>query len=260
MHIVADNLTITKEVVAEALQRRDPAPIRKLVRRCEAAGAGMIDINSGPLSRNPEELMAFLVDSVRAATDLPLLLDTSNPVALEAGLQACQGQAIINGFSLEPDKLSLILPLARRFNTRIIGYLLYPDSNVPVDGAERLTVALELFSRFSEAGLTPEQLIIDPVVPPLIWQNGHTQAMEVVNVIRTLPDLLGFKVETIAGISNLTTGPGNREQKPGFEQAYTAMLASAGLTMAMVNVFHAGTVAAIQACNRLISAKVFSWL
>ena len=260
MYIVADNLTITKDVVAEALQRRDPGPIRDLVRRCETAGADMIDINSGPLSRNAKELMVFLVDSVRQATTLPLLLDTSNPVALEAGLQACGGRAIINGFSLEPDKLSLILPLARKFNTRIIGYLLYPDSNVPADGAERLTVALELYSRFTEAGLPPEQLIIDPIIPPLIWQDGRTQAMEVLDVIRTLPDLLGFKVETIAGVSNLTTGPGNREQKPVFEHTYTAMLASAGLTMALVNVFHAGTMATIRACNSLTSAKVFSWL
>jgi 5-methyltetrahydrofolate corrinoid/iron sulfur protein methyltransferase len=260
VHIVADNLTITKDVVAEALQRRDPIPIGELVRSCEAAGAGMIDINPGPLSRNPEELMVFLVDSVRAATELPLLLDTSNPVALEAGLLACGGRAIINGFSLEPDKLSLILPLALRFNTRIIGYLLYPDSNVPADGAERLTVALELYSRFSEAGLTPEQLIIDPIIPPLIWQNGHTQAMEVVSVIRTLPDLLGFNVDTIAGISNLTSGPGNREQKPVFEQSYVSMLASAGLSMALVNVFHAGTMATIRACNALTSTKVFSWI
>ena len=260
MHIVADNLTITKEVVAKALQRRDPGPIGELVRRCEMAGADMIDINSGPLSRNAEELMVFLVDSVRQATALPLLLDTSNPVALEAGLQACQGRAIINGFSLEPDKLSLILPLARRFHTRIIGYLLYPDSNVPADSAERLAVALELFSRFSEAGLSPEQLLIDPIIPPLIWPNGQIQAMEVLQVIRTLPDLLGFPVDTIAGISNLTTGPGNQEQKPVFEQTYTAMLASAGLTMALVNIFHTGTMATIRACNTLTSAKVFSWL
>jgi 5-methyltetrahydrofolate corrinoid/iron sulfur protein methyltransferase len=260
VHIVADNLTITNAVIADALTRRDPNPIGKLVRNCEAAGAVMIDINSGPLTRHPQESMVFLVDSVRAATDLPLLLDTSNPAALEAGLQACGGRAIINGFSLEPDKLSLILPLARRFDTRIIGYLLYPDSNVPADGAERLTVALELFSRFSEAGLAPEQLIIDPVVPPLIWQNGHIQAMEVLNVIRTLPDLLGFKVDTIAGLSNLTSGPGHREQKPIFEQSYTAMLASAGLTMALVNVFHSGTMAAIRVCNTLTGTKVFSWI
>ncbi len=260
MDIVADNLTITNAIIADAVQRMDPTPIQNLVRRCQKAGAGMIDINSGPLSRKPEELMTFLVDSVRKVSNLPLLLDSSNAVALEAGLQACRGRAIINGFSLEPDKLALILPLARKFETGIIGYLLYPDSNVPTDGAERLTVALELYSRFSEAGLAPEQLIIDPVIPPLLWQNGHTQAMEVVNVIRTLPDLLGFKVQTIAGISNLTTGPGNQAQKPVFEQVYTAMLAEAGLTMALVNVFHTGTMAAIRACNTLISTKVFSWL
>jgi 5-methyltetrahydrofolate corrinoid/iron sulfur protein methyltransferase len=260
VRIITDNLTITNPIVAEAINRMDPEPIKKLVRQCEAAGAEMIDINSGPLTRNPEEKMAFLVESVRQASKLPLLLDTSNPIALEAGLKTCKGKAIINGFSLEPEKLSRILPLAREFNTRIIGYLLYPDSNVPADGAGRLTVALELYSRFSEAGLAGEQLIIDPVIPPLVWQDGHAQAMEVLNVIRTLPDLLGYKVQTIAGISNLTSGPGDKARKRIFEQCYVAMLAEAGLTMALMNVFHTETIASIQACTVLTSTKIFSWV
>lgn len=260
MQIVADNLTVTNSIVAAAIDGMNPEPICDLVRRCLAAGAEIIDINSGPLTKQPAEKMTFLVQSVRAVTALPLVLDTSNPAALEAGLIACNGKAVINGFSLEPDKLDHILPLARTFKTRIIGYLLYPDSNVPADGTERLTVALEIFNKAKEAGLAPEQLLIDPVVPPLIWQNGHIQAMEVVKVIRTLPDLLGFPVQTIAGISNLTTGSGSADRKPVFEQAYTAMLAEAGLNLALINVFHRDTVETIRACSTLMSERIFSWL
>jgi 5-methyltetrahydrofolate corrinoid/iron sulfur protein methyltransferase len=260
MHIVADNLTITSMRIANAVQQMDPEPIINLARYCEAAGAEMIDINSGPLTHDPVEKMTFLVESVRKATGLPLFLDTSNPVAMEAGLLACNGKAIINGFSLEPDKLANILPLARKFNTAIIGYLLNPDSSVPADGAERLTVALELSARCSEANLSPEKLIIDPIIPPLIWPNGHVQAMDVVQVIRTLPDLLDYKVRTIAGISNLTSGPGNADRKPVFEQCYVAMLAEAGLDMALMNVAHAGTIAAVKACNTLTGTKIFSWI
>ena len=259
MQIVADNLTITNPRIADAINRMDPGPIIDLVRRCQAAGAQMIDINPGPLTKRPEEKMAFLVTTVRQATEMPLLLDTSNPTALEAGLHACGGHAIVNGFSLEPAKLESILPLARAYRSKIIGYLLYPNSNVPPDAAERLTIALEIFSRHCEAGLAPELLIIDPVVPPLIWQNGHTQAMEVVKVIRTLPELLGFPVETIAGISNLTSGSGNAVHKPIYEQCYTAMLAEAGLSMALVNVLHTHTVATIRASTSLLSDKIFSW-
>jgi len=260
VYIIADNLTITNPDVADAMDRTNPEKIFHLVRQCQAAGAEMIDINSGPLTKQPAEKMTFLVESVRQTTDLPLLLDTSNPMALEAGLKACKGKAVINGFSLEQEKLEHILPLARAFDTDIIGYLLYPNSNVPPDGAERLAVALELFAKCQEAGIDGDRLIIDPVIPPLIWQNGHTQAMEVVQVIRTLPDLLGFPVKTIAGISNLTSGRGHQNRKPVFEQCYTAILAEAGLSMALINVFHHGTIAAIRACNILMSDKVFSWL
>ncbi len=260
MLIVADNLTITNTSISDAIDRRDPGPILDLVKRCQAAGAEMIDINSGPLTKKPEEKMRFLVQSVRKATNLPILLDTSNPTALAAGLEACNGAAVINGFSLEPEKLEHILPLAKTFNSRIIGYLLYPNSNVPPDEGERMTIALELFAKCQEAGLADGQLIIDPVIPPLIWQNGHMQAMEVIKVIRNLPELLGFPTQTIAGISNLTTGPGDKTRKPVFEQCYTAMLAEAGLTMALINVFHSETVASVQACTRLMSGKIFSWL
>jgi cobalamin-dependent methionine synthase I len=72
--------------------------------------------------------MTFVVETVRAVTDLPLFLDTINPAALEAGLAACGGQAIINGFSLELDKIARVLLSARKL-ARLTGdphaYLFY---------------------------------------------------------------------------------------------------------------------------------------
>ena len=83
MIIVADNLHIVNTTVADALQRMDPQPIQKLVRRCAKAGAQAIDIYSGPLAKWPEKRFAFLVETVQEITSLPLLLDTTNPTALK---------------------------------------------------------------------------------------------------------------------------------------------------------------------------------
>lgn len=57
-----------------------------------------------------------------------------------------------------------------------------------------------MFNECRKAGIQPQRLIIDPVVAPLVWQDGNLQNMEVLEVIRTLPDLLGFPVRTIAGM------------------------------------------------------------
>jgi 5-methyltetrahydrofolate corrinoid/iron sulfur protein methyltransferase len=179
---------------------------------------------------------------------------------MEAGLEACKDRkAIINGFSLEPKKLEKMLPLAKAYNASIVGYLLHPDSRVPVDASERLSIAVELYKRFKEEGLDNGQLIIDPIVVPITWENGAMQSREVLTVIRKLPELLGFPVKTIAGVSNLTSGKASRKKKQALEAAYISMLAEAGLSMALVNMFHDETLMIARACNVLSRDKIFTW-
>jgi len=259
MILIADNIQITNKTIEKAVNEMNPEPIQQMAKACEAAGAEMLDINSGPLSRDPEKKMAFLMESVQAVSDLPVLIDTANPRAVEAGLRANRKTAIINGFSLEPAKLESILPLANKFDADIIGYLLYPNSHVPNDGAERLSVAVELYGEFQNAGIDKDHLIIDPIVAPVMWQNGNLQDTEILSVIRQLPELLGFPVRTVAGLSNLTTGRGDKEKKLLLEKAYLPMLAASGLSMVLMNIFHHETVSVAKACKSLMSQKVFAW-
>lgn len=259
MIVVADNLQVVNPVVAEALARFDPEPIRDLVERCRMAGAQAIDINSGPLPKAPEKHFTFLVETVQGATSLPLLLDTTNPEALKAGLHICRRPVIINGFSLEPVRLERILPLAAECDADIIGYLLGAGSQVPVEEDEMMALAVELYDAFSRTGLGPERLIIDPVIAPLRWDNGLRHNQAVLNVIRALPDLLGAPVRTIAGISNLASGPVPVSRKIELENAFLPMLAAAGLNMALLNVFHRPAVQTAALCDALLGDKVFAW-
>lgn len=259
MILVADNLQITDPAIQKAVHNRDPEPIAAIVRECEAAGAGAIDINSGPLSRDPAKKMAFLVKTVQASTDLPVLIDTANPAAMAAGLAASQKKAVINGFSLEPGRLATILPLAVQYQVDIVGFLLLPGGQVPLDEDTRLSTALDLYQAALAAGLPPERLIIDPVIVPLLWQSPDNQAAVVLSVIRQLPDLLGFPVRTIAGISNLTTGRAGPSKKQLLEQTYLPMLAAAGLDMALLNMRRQGSVRTGRVCDALLSSKIFTW-
>lgn len=259
MIIAADNLQITNQTIERAIKEMDPAPIQEIVRRCEDAGADIIDINPGPLTRDGAEKMAFLVDAVQQVTDLPLCLDTANPAAMESGIKSCKGQVIINGFSLQQEKLAIMLPLAQRYDCDIIGFLLLPNGQVPTDANGRLSAAVRLLEECVKAGLEPSRLIIDPVIIPITWDTGHHQALAVLSVLKMLPELLGFKVRTIAGLSNFTAGRGPREQKLLLEEVYLSMLAAAGLTIALINVLHAGTIRVAKACDAITSAKVFAW-
>ena len=259
MIVVADNLHILNPAVAQAVENLDADPIRELVRYCEQAGAQAIDINPGPLVREPQKRFAFLVETVREVTNLPLVLDTGNAGALEAGLAACGGKALINGFSLEPAKLERILPLAQRYDADIIGYLLNAHSQVPIDAAEMMAVAVDLFQTYVERGLAAERLIIDPVIAPLSWHDGLPHNQAVLEVLRNLEDLLGAPVRTMAGLSNLASGPAAAHRKVALEMAYLPMLAAAGLDMVLLNVRHTSTVRLAQVCDALLGDKIFAW-
>lgn len=144
MKLIADNLRITRPDIRRALERFDPEPVQTLVKACEARKAWAIDVNTGPLGKQAEPGMRFFMEAVQAVTDLPLVIDTANPDAMTAGVKAANNRIILNGFSLEPRKLERILPLARDCDADIVGFLLYPDSRVPTDAAQRFEVAMEL--------------------------------------------------------------------------------------------------------------------
>ncbi len=259
MKLLADNIRITKASVQDALERKDPAPIQDMAGRCAAAGAQAIDINTGPLKRDPETAMTFFVSAVQAVTDLPLVIDTTNPVAMEAGLSAASNPAIINGISLEPEKLEKILPLAKTYDADLVGFLLPRDSRVPRENDERFEIALALTDAVERSGIPRERLILDPVVPPLSWDDGLARARDVVETIRMLPDLLGFPVRTMAGLSNLTTGAADKHKKNRLETVYLSMLANAGLDYLMLDILNSEVVAAARTADTMVNGDIFSW-
>ena len=259
MIIVADNLTITNPVISDAIAGRDPKPIANMVRACVAAGADAIDINPGPLKKNAAEIMTFLVETVQAATTTPLLLDTTSAEAIGAGLAAARNRIIINGFSLEPQKCRDILPLAKTFGVDIIGYILRPDSSVPTEAAEFFEIALELIEAAQKAGVAIDRLIIDPVVAPLIWDNGAAHNRALLSFLSRREDLAGAPLRSIAGLSNLSAGRAPAEKKRLVQKTFLPMMAAVGLDMVLMDVFQADVTAAAKACDLITGEKIFSW-
>ena len=245
--------------IAKAMNDMDPKPIQDLASEIKSSGAKIIDLNPGPLRKDCNKMMAFLIDSVQEVTDLRLCLDTPNPGAIETGLTICKDKPIINGFSLEAHKTEKILPLAVEFDTEIVGFLLHPDGKVPRSLDERLSLAVTLAGEANKAGLPPERLIIDPVVVPILWEEGTSQARDVLSCISLLPDLLGFPVRTVVGLSNLTSGRGAKTDSLLIEEVYLAMLAEAGLDLALLNVFRKRSVATAFVCDSIKNSRVWSW-
>ena len=258
MILTADNIRITNSIIQRAVSNTDAVSIQEMAAKLETSGANWIDINTGPLKSRPEEKMEFLVRSIQDVTDLPIILDTINPSAIREGLSVNKNRAIINGFSLERDKLNKILPIAAEFNADIIGYLLDSKGLPPFDTQDRLNIALELYQECRKSDVSEKKLIIDPVIAPLLWNDGAKRNMELLNIIRMLPDMLGFPVKTIAGLSNLTSGIKDMEKRIILQKAYLSMLSASGLSIVLMDILSKPLVDMAKTCNLITSERPLS--
>jgi 5-methyltetrahydrofolate corrinoid/iron sulfur protein methyltransferase len=236
MILAADNLTVTNFQVGQALDRLDPQPFQDLVRRCEAAGARLLDLNPGYLSRRREDRLSFMVEAVQTVSALPLILDSPSARVLERGLAACRSKPILSALTLEEIKLAEILPLAVEHQTDLVVLLLDERSFSPPSAEGKIALALELRERAVAAGLPGEKLIFDPVVPNLSWPDAWAQAGEVVKAVRWLAgsEIFGEPTRTIAGVSNLRSGL-RRQYPVALDTHFLALLAGAGLEIALAD-------------------------
>ncbi len=103
------------------------------------------------------ERAVFAVCGVAAA---PLVLDSSDPLALERGLKAADGKVLINSVSGESKSQAVILPLARKYGAAVIGLAL-DESGIPSTAAGRVAIAGKILHAALDAGLPRHDVIID---------------------------------------------------------------------------------------------------
>ena len=142
--VAADNLNILNPPVARALDALDPRPLQELARRCEQAGANLIDINPGFLPPRRHDRMAFMVEAVQQVTNLRLILDSPSAPVLALGLAVVVQPPILNACTMEQEKLRDILPLAAAHKADLVLLLLDAHSQPGATLEEKLTLALEL--------------------------------------------------------------------------------------------------------------------
>ena len=130
-----------------------------------AGGADMLDVNVGDPLADEVALMGEAVRIVQGLTDLPLCLDSSVIEALEAGLEAYEGKALVNSVTGEDERLEAILPLVAKHGAAVIG--LANDEDIPMEPEVRLAVAKKIVSAAGDYGIPPEDVVIDALAMPV---------------------------------------------------------------------------------------------
>lgn len=246
MLLVGESLNASIPSVLRALVARDDDAIRALALRQLECGARMLDVNAAVTGRDEEEDLCWMVRTVQAAVDLPLVLDSSNPAALRAALEVYRGpRPILSSITDEAGSADTILPLAVEHGCELVA-LCMDDEKISGEPRTRLAIARRLVERAAEAGLAPERLYLDPLVMTIATDTSAGCALlELIGLLRdTFP-----QVRLLCGASNVSFGMPERRL---LNRTMAAMLAAAGVDAFLVNVRDRQLMATLQACAALL--------
>jgi cobalamin-dependent methionine synthase I len=168
---------------------------------------------------------------VQEVVDVPLSLDTTNPVAMEAGLKVAKERPLINSVSAQKERLEKMLPLAKKYDTPFVALLL-SDSGIPRDSDERATVALDIILKANELGVKNEDIWIDPILMPV--SVDQRQVVEFIEFLKILPELSpGLK--STCGLSNVSNGSPQALRSIINRTLYLMIMNEGGMHSAIVN-------------------------
>ena len=222
MVIIGENIHVIAQAVSTAIRERDAKVIQDLAKAQAEAGADYIDLNVGPMKKDPEENMQWLVTTVQEVTDLPLSIDTMNPVAMEAGLKACQKRPLLNSASGKTDSKERMLPLAQKYNCDVVISVM-TDKGMPPDVDSKIESIMDTVAYANELGIPNEDIWVDPIILPVSTAGeGQRFAVACLEFMKILEDVLP-EIKSTVGLSNVSNGVPN-ELRPILNRTYLVML------------------------------------
>jgi 5-methyltetrahydrofolate--homocysteine methyltransferase len=225
------------------LQAGDLSQLEIDVAEQVAGGADALDVNVGDPLADEIGLMREAIALVQELTDLPICIDSSIIEALEAGLSAYEGKALVNSVTGEDERLEAILPIVARHGAAVIG--LANDDEIPMEPQRRLEVARKIVSAAGDHGIPPEDVVIDPLAMPVGAEpRAVTLFLETVRLIRD-----GLGVNMTSGASNTSFGLPGRHT---LGAAFLAVAQSHGLTSAIMDSRRDEMVEAVRATDFLL--------
>jgi 5-methyltetrahydrofolate corrinoid/iron sulfur protein methyltransferase len=221
------------KTIGPAIREREKGPIQKMAAEELAAGSDIIDLNLGPARKAGDEMMAWLVQVVQEVKkDVRLALDTTNSVAIAAGLKVCNERAIVNSVSAHPTSLSERIPLIKQFDADFVA-LTMSEEGIPRDANERAVALSTIMAAAEEAGIPNERYWVDPIVLPVSVDIGQVKSY--MEFLPMVPAIVPGATNT-CGLSNVSNGAPDH-LRPILNQVYLMMLYTLGQESAIVDAY-----------------------
>ena len=228
----------------ELLRAGDLSTIAVDVESQIKGGADMLDVNMGvPLTDEPA-LLSKAIKMIQGMTDMPICIDSSVVEALQAGLEAYEGKALVNSMTGEDDRMELILPLIKKHNAAIIA-LPNDEIGIPATAAERIVITEKIIRTVEKHGISLDNLVIDPLAMTVGADPDAVKiTLETIHLIREK-----FGLNMTLGASNISFGLPNRH---ALNAAFLPAAMSHGLTCAVMDARTPAINEAVRAADLLL--------
>jgi 5-methyltetrahydrofolate--homocysteine methyltransferase len=203
----------------------------------ESGGAHLLDVCVAYVGRDEKADMERLVPELARQVRMPLMIDSTDPEAIETALERHGGRCVINSINLEDgeERLDAIVSLARRFGAALVA-LAIDEEGMALTVERKLQVAERIHRICVERhGLDPSDLIFDMLTFTVASGDPEMRraALETLDAIEAVKRRLPG-IRTILGVSNVSFGlkPAARRM---LNSVFLAEAVDRGLDQAIVN-------------------------
>jgi len=213
--------------LAESLREGSMTVVRSLAVEQQHAGAQALDVNVGSPGVDEVAMLPAAALALAGMSDLPLVLDNTDPAALHAALRVYPGRALVNSVNGSPESMESLLPIAETYGAAVV-VLALDDDGIPPTAEGRVAIVERVRESAHKAGLSDDDLVAD--VLTLTAATDGSSASVTLDAVSAVARDVGLC--TVLGVSNVSHGlPG----RPALNATFLAMARAAGLTAAIVN-------------------------
>lgn len=228
VRVIGERINPTgKKLFKQALIDRNIDYILRQAIEQSDAGADILDVNVGIPDIDEPEMLVSAVKAIQSVIDLPLQIDSSDPVAIEAALRVYNGKAIVNSVNGDEKVLANILPLVKKYGAAVVGLTL-DENGIPDTAEQRVEIAKRIIERADQYGIAREDVYIDCLTLTVSAQQEN--AAETLRAVKMVTEQLDVK--TVLGVSNISFGLPEREL---INRSFLIMALQNGLSLPIIN-------------------------
>lgn len=225
--IIGERINPTgKKELQEEIKNGKTVIIRREAIEQSGKGADILDVNVGVPGSNEPAAMVSAIESVESVCELPISIDSANPLSIEAGLKEVAGKPLINSVNGEEDKIKTVLPLAKKYGAAVL-VLALDKYGIPKDSKARLKIAKRIIDKAVSLGIAKEDIIVDPLTLAI-----SAKPEQVSQTLRAIKELKKKGFSSSLGVSNVSFGLPNRRK---INADFFSLALAFGLDLAIIN-------------------------